>query len=471
MVLIPTVGDDRRRRPSCAPASGPPRTSRPPSTARPTAIGYLEPERRWRGRPTPRRARLGPPCPPGHSSSPTPRATGPASTTAAPTSRCTDLDLEDPIVEGRFGRCDGRLPIERRRGRPDHRRCWTTSTSGWGTRSRPERFGRSLLIVGAVEPLGYDEQSVFVDRPGHGTPRRQPGLPRLAAPHRSTSTRISGWGISPTKAIEIDYYVDCTDDEDAGVFWTYLGGGRRPAGPRHGHRRRLRRRRPPPAPHHRAAVGHRWLAPDGALVPPRPGLVGGALGAVVGVGLGVVADPADPRRWLESLTDRPVDSPVTRLGGRSSRSCSSAPLAAVGAAWLPARSAARVPTLQALAGRRPQPRSRGACRSSGRWRSPVAAPARGRRRQRRLGRDRDDPRGRRRQRRRPPRRPGRRPVGRRRPRAAQRPVARVRPTGRPQPGPLPPPVERGRRRHLRRRRDSHRRVDALPHLRRRADLQ
>ena len=72
------------------------------------------------------------------------------------------------------------------------------------------------------------------------------------------------------------------------------------------------------------------------------------------MGLAVAATRLVPNEWLESLTDRPVTGPVTRLGDVVPILLIGT-VAAVGAAWFPARSAARVPTLQALAGRRPQP--------------------------------------------------------------------------------------------------------------------
>ncbi len=215
----------------------------------------------------------------------------------------------------------------------------------------PERFGRPLIVVGAVEALGYDQQSAFVAGPVTGpfvdTQAYIDSLPRVGG-----LARVPGWGFSSTVAV--DCYGACGDDEDAGVFWTYLGGAVAllalgtviAAAFAVGARRQLH------------TIG--LLSATGGS--PRTvrwfllaqGVIGGALGATFGVGLAVAATRLVPNEWLESLTDRPVTGPVTRLGDVVPILLIGT-VAAVGAAWFPARSAARVPTLQALAGRRPQP--------------------------------------------------------------------------------------------------------------------
>jgi len=263
----------------------------------------------------------------------------------------SDLDLDHPVVDGRYGPVDGRLPIE------DDEAVLTTDLLAdldldIGDTVTPERLGRDYIVVGSVESLGYGQETAFVTGPVPGrfvSTRAYIDRPNVLRPVEP----IRGWSVAPAG------YVDCFDcdsnSRDAGVFWTYLGGAVAllvlgtviAAAFAVGARRQLR------------TIG--LLSATGGS--PRTvrwfllaqGVIGGALGALLGVGLGVALTRLIPDEWLESLTDRPVGGPVTRTSDVVPILLIGT-LAAVGAAWLPARSAARVPTLQALAGRRPQPK-------------------------------------------------------------------------------------------------------------------
>ena len=133
------------------------------------------------------------------------------------------------------------------------------------------------------------------------------------------------------------------------------GRRRRPHRAGHGHHRRLRRQRPPPAPRRRAAVRLRRAPEDDPAVPRLPGRPD-RRGGCVHRHRRRASRPPPPSHPTCSGTWSAITST-----GSPSRVLQLLPILVIGtvgaaaASAIPARSAARVSTLQALAGRRPLP--------------------------------------------------------------------------------------------------------------------
>lgn len=255
-----------------------------------------------------------------------------------------DLAVGDPMVVGRFGRLTGRLPAV-----PGEtvltRRLARELGLGIGGRLTPDRLGRPLVVVGLVTAMESNTNVAFVPGP---LPASDSVSTSVWIDHAGPPRQVRGWQV--TAVAERTLGKTKTD----GVFWTYVGGGIGllvlgtvvTAAFAIGARRQLR------------SVG--LLASSGAA--PRTiawflvaqGTVAGAVGSFLGIAGGLLATRLMPPRLLEGFANRPVDGPVTRVADL-------VPILIIGtgaamvAAWLPARSAARVPTLQALAGRRPLP--------------------------------------------------------------------------------------------------------------------
>lgn len=255
-----------------------------------------------------------------------------------------ELELADPVLEGRFGRLSGRLPAAR------EETVLTRSAArkldvGIGDRFTPDRVGRSLEVVGLVRPLASNADTAYVAGP---LPERDDVGASVLVDQAGPAPQVIGWQITP-----IETAVRGRDRDEA-VFWSYVGGGMGllvlgtvvAAAFAIGARRQLR------------TVG--LLSSSGAS--PRAlawflvaqGATAGAVGSFLGVAAGLALTRVTPQPLLESLIGRPVDGTVVPL-------LDLVPVLLIGtgaamvAAWLPARSAARVPTLQALAGRRPLP--------------------------------------------------------------------------------------------------------------------
>ena len=255
------------------------------------------------------------------------------------------LDLADPMVEGRFGNLSGRLATSAGE---------TVLTSraadelrlDIGDRFTPDRFGRPLEVVGLIRALAANTNTAYVADP---LPANAPVGVLVSIDHDDPLPTVAGWAFSKTEEASRGR------DKTEGVFWSYVGGGVGllvlgtvvTAAFAISARRQLR------------TVG--LLSSTGAA--PRTvawflvaqGAVAGAVGSALGITAGVAVTHLVPRRLLESFANRPVDGPVTRI-------VDLIPILLIGtgsamvAAWLPARSASLVPTLQALAGRRPLPR-------------------------------------------------------------------------------------------------------------------
>lgn len=255
------------------------------------------------------------------------------------------LDLADPMVEGRFANLSGRLPTKAGETVLT-RRAAEELRLGIGDRFTPDRFGRPLEVVGLVRALATNTNAAYVVAP---LPDNAPLGIRVLIDHDEPLAPVAGWAFSDTENASRGR------DKTEGVFWSYVGGGVGllvlgtvvTAAFAISARRQLR------------TVG--LLSSTGAapstvawfLV--AQGAVAGAAGSLLGIGVGVAVTRLVPRRLLESFANRPVDGPVTRV-------VDLVPILLIGtasamvAAWLPARSASLVPTLQALAGRRPLPR-------------------------------------------------------------------------------------------------------------------
>lgn len=266
----------------------------------------------------------------------------------------SDVDLDSAVVEGRFASLRGR--VAGREGEAvvseDLARDLGLSI---GDRLRPERLGRELTVVGTVRamawpedvvvtpgplPAPHQEVLVFVDLPG----RPYAGLPAEDVAFADVPS-VTGWSLSPAVA-------STTESKDEEVLWTYVAGAVAlavlgtviAAAFAVAARRQLR------ALGLLSASGAspgmlRWLlVAQGATI--------GVTGSVLGVAAGLAAAAAVPDRWLRSFAGRHVDGLVVRPADLVPVVLIGAVAAAV-AAWPPARSISTVPTLQALAGRRP----------------------------------------------------------------------------------------------------------------------
>lgn len=271
----------------------------------------------------------------------------------------TDLDLDDPMTEGRF--------VSRRGERPRSidEAVVTESLADdlgveIGDRFEPERLGRSLRIVGTVRHRSWQQHLVVVGTggvEGGRSGRAQvwvdlPGRPYAdgAARDVATGAAISGVQVPGGELSPAAPWPDDTNTD--AIFWTYVGGGVGlavlgtiiAAAFAVSARRQL----------HTIGLLSATGAAPGAIrwFLVLQGVTAGALGSAVGVGLGVAVARATPRRILDGIAGHPVDGAVTNP-------VDLVPIVVIGtiaaavAAWLPARTVATVPTLQALAGRRP----------------------------------------------------------------------------------------------------------------------
>ena len=256
----------------------------------------------------------------------------------ARTFQLTDIDLTNPLVRGRYTLTKGRVPsapseavINSQLADELHLHIGSVFT--------PQRLGVELTVVGIMRAgLGYAD---YVATPAPLPPSPNTNVFIGAAPMRPEA---DGWSVTPANASNTSH----TDR----VLWTYVGGtvgffvvGTIVAAAfALGTRRQLR------------TIG--LLSSSGAS--PRviawaltaQGAVSGAVGSVVGIGLGVVGVHLLPLHVLQSITARqalgPVIHPIELLPIAVIGT-----MAAMGAAAFPARTAAGLPTLQALASRRP----------------------------------------------------------------------------------------------------------------------
>jgi putative ABC transport system permease protein len=261
----------------------------------------------------------------------------------------SDERIDHPMNEGRFGPVTGRLPangsqVVLTRDLAD------ALDRGVGDRIHLDGLDRDVQVVGVVlartsgevayvgERLPtdpYTSQVVTFDVPDELDPSQV-----------AESVAVPGWTLEPEHR---------PAESAVGIFWAYVGGGVGlvvlgtviTAAFAVGARRQLR------------SIG--LLAASGAS--PRTvkwflvtqGALAGLSGALLGIGLALVGLRFVPDRYVEQVARRPVAGPIVRP-------LDLVPILVIGsvvaaaAAWLPARSAAAVPTLQALAGRRPLPR-------------------------------------------------------------------------------------------------------------------
>jgi putative ABC transport system permease protein len=255
----------------------------------------------------------------------------------------TDLDLRSRMADGRFLWSTGQPA----RGRDEV--VLSTDAArrlhvGVGDTIHPLRLGRPLRVTGLVEPVVRNDTTGFLaslpEAAGVEGDYVQVDLPADAV----RLPTVEGWSLTPVEVSHTDHQV--------GVLWTYLAGGIAlivlstiiAAAFAVGARRQLR------------TVG--LLSASGA--PPRvvtwclaaQGAITGCIGAALGAAAGVLVTRALPEDLLTELADHRVRTPTTRL-------LDLVPIVVIGtlvagvAAWIPARTASRVPVLQALAGRRP----------------------------------------------------------------------------------------------------------------------
>lgn len=254
------------------------------------------------------------------------------------------LDLADPMLDGRFGPLSGRLPATPGETVLTHSAARKLGI-GIGGRLRPDRLGRSLEVVGMVRALAANSDTAYVSGP---LPDDVIGGTSVFVADVETWPEVPGWQVTPA------VFQAAGRSGDDGVFWTDVGGAVSlfvlgtvvAAAFAVGARRQLR------------TIG--LLSSSGAsprtlaLFLVAQGAISGFVGSLLGIAAGLMITRLTPDRLLESLVGRPVTTPVVPL-------LDLVPILVIGtaaamvAAWLPARSASRIPTLQALAGRRPLP--------------------------------------------------------------------------------------------------------------------
>jgi putative ABC transport system permease protein len=270
----------------------------------------------------------------------------------------SDLPLDDAIVQGRYDLLHGRY-VEA---------ADEVVITDWlahaldvqvGDTIRPQRLGTLLRVVGEVRARAgryQDERSAYVASVGeHATlldayldlPENWFGRPApdAAASAGRTDYSVPGWTL---RRYEDGGSLTKTD----GVFYTYLGGAIAlmalgtviAAAFTIGARRQL---------HTVGLLSSTGAAPSSVrwfLM--AQGLVAGLVGSLAGVLVVVLGSRFVPDLVLSKIVNRPVGGPVFRLADL-------VPIVVIGtvaamvAAWVPARSAAKMSVLQALAGRRP----------------------------------------------------------------------------------------------------------------------
>jgi putative ABC transport system permease protein len=274
-----------------------------------------------------------------------------------------DLDLASPITQGRIHTLDGRT------ARSEDEVVLSDGLAaaldvGVGDTVRPDRLDRDLQVVGVVtfrggnEDLAYLGGPIDVDalralgaRPISSTLIDLPGRPFLGVTDAWTQPVIaevpSGWQIHPN-------LTGTAPSTAVGLFWTYVAGGVAlvvlgtviTAAFAISARRQLHVVGLLSASGASPRTINRLLVAQGALT--------GAVGAVLGIGLGIGVAALIPRDLLREVVGHHVDGlaipllpllPILLIGT----------LGAAAASAVPARSASRVSTLQALAGRRPLP--------------------------------------------------------------------------------------------------------------------
>lgn len=263
-----------------------------------------------------------------------------------------DVQLDDPTAEGRFGSLNGRLPQASGEAvlSTDAARAIGVDV---GDAFTPDRLGTRLTVVGIIVVRAGHDNIVYAPGPSSGgaETRVAVDLPEGAENIDGSTPPSDG---SATLA-PVSSFFGPEKNKTVNVFWSYVGGGVGlvvlgtviTAAFAVGARQQLR------------SVG--LLSSSGAspstvkwfLV--AQGAVAGLVGSIVGVASGVLATQLIPAHVVDGLAGRPIEGvtvPLTDL----------VPIVVIGtlaasiAAWLPARSAARVATLQALAGRRPLPK-------------------------------------------------------------------------------------------------------------------
>ncbi|HEX9994721.1 MAG TPA: FtsX-like permease family protein [Acidimicrobiales bacterium] len=266
----------------------------------------------------------------------------------------SDVDLGDDLVAPRFAQIDG--------GAPDgpgeavvSRAVADDLSLEVGDEIEPERLGRPLRVVGVVQPRSWPDRLVITPAPQPSGARSDvawvdlPGHPYADLDGREPlgplAPTVTGWALSPVLPSE-----DASKTEE--VFWTYVGGGVAlsvlgtviAAAFAIAARRQLRTLGLLSAAGAAPATLRRFLVAEGATC--------GAVGSVAGILAGVGAVHLLPGRWLDSVAGRDAVGIVVRPSDLVPIAVIGTAAAAV-AAWFPARSAAGVSTLQALAGRRP----------------------------------------------------------------------------------------------------------------------
>jgi putative ABC transport system permease protein len=260
----------------------------------------------------------------------------------------TDVDVTDPLARGRYTLLEGRAARSESEAVVD-REVAKVLKLQIGSTFSPERLGTTLTVVGIME-TGLDNYVYvnFVATPAPLPPRPTTVVYIGAA---ATPPTAAKWSIASESLGGQSH----TDE----VLWTYVGGtvgffviGTIVAAAfALGARRQLR------------TIG--LLAASGAS--PRviawsltaQGAVAGLLGSVFGVALGLLGVHILPLHVLQSFTTRQAHGPLVHPADLVPIVVIGT-LAAMGAAAFPARSAASLPTLQALGSRRPvkQPRRR-----------------------------------------------------------------------------------------------------------------
>lgn len=254
----------------------------------------------------------------------------------------SSLDLSSPLLAGRFGAIEGRAPLEPGEAVVSIHLARSAGIEV-GDRVRPDRLDSPLKVVGVVPAKAEDALKLYTRH--NFRAERHIAIADVPGGGEGVDD-IETW--STRKVSELDP----SGSERGDLFLVYLLGGAVlavlglivSAAMAVGARRQLRTIGLMTATGADSQTVVHFLLAQGAWL--------GGVASAAGVALGVGAAHLAPQRWVDQLAGRALagidvaESDLATIVGLCV-------LAATVAAWSPARSSSTVPTLAALAGRRP----------------------------------------------------------------------------------------------------------------------